>query len=274
MSEVYNKPELESAWAWRMGDSIFFDLEQEDSLIGALGYRNPEQMPHIISFVGGGGKTTSMNRLALELAEKGFKVLVTTTTHIGCPETGQVYKGENASDILNITWESNILTVGKPMKLETEGFPNKLSMMNGLDDSAVLEKLLEISDFILIEADGAKRLPLKIPADHEPVLIPQTGLVIACVGLSSVGRTFESTCFRFADKGSWLMRQADDRIEPEDISLILMDQRGSRKNLDGRYYKIILNQADTKEDLNHAKQIICALPATLQSGVVVTRYKK
>ena len=70
------------------------------------------------------------------------------------------------------------------------------------------------------------------------------------------------------------MRQSEDRIEPEDISLILMDQRGSRKNLDGRYYKIILNQADTEEDLEHARKIICALPGTLQPGVVVTHYKK
>lgn len=274
MSKLHNKPKLEQAWAWRMGESIFFDLEEEDSLIGALGYMKPEKMPRIIAFVGGGGKTTSMNRLAAELAEKGFRVLVTTTTHIACPTEGQVCKAEDAKEILNVIWESNILTAGKPVKSEVAPVTGKLSMMAGLDDPTVLEKILETADFILIEADGAKCLPLKIPADHEPVFLPQTGLVIACVGLSSVGKTFGETCFRFGDIGGWLMRQPEDKIEPEDISLILMDQRGSRKNLDGRYYKIILNQADTEEDLEHAKQIICALPGTLQLGVVVTHYKK
>lgn len=274
MNKLYSKPELDKAWTWRMGESIFFDLEEEDSLIGALGYMKPEKMPRIISFVGSGGKTTSMSRLAAELAERGFKVLVTTTTHIACPSEGQVCKAKEAKEILNVAWESNILTAGRPISSETNLDIGKLSMMNGLDDSATLKKIMETADFILIEADGAKCLPLKVPAEYEPVFLPQTGLVIACVGLSSVGKTFGETCFRFADKGGWLMRQPEDKIEPEDISLILMDQRGSRKNLDGRYYKIILNQADTEVDLEYAKQIICALPGTLQSGVVVTHYKK
>lgn len=256
-------------WAWRLGDSVFFDLEKEDSLLDALGYANPKTMPRIVSFVGGGGKTTSMNRLAEELAEKGYRVLVTTTTHIGCPKKGQVCQAEHADALLTAEWESRILTAGKPAK---DGF--KLKMMDGLGDPEILEKLLQKIDFILIEEDGAKCLPLKVPADHEPVFLPQTGLVIACAGLSSVGKTFDSTCFRFEQKGDWLMRQKEDVITPEDIALILMDQRGSRKNLDGRYYKIILNQADEKQDLEHAKQIICALPGTLQQNVVVTHYKK
>lgn len=257
------------AWAWRLGDSVFFDLEKEDSLLDALGYSDSERMPRIVSFVGGGGKTTSMNRLAEELAEKGYRVLVTTTTHIGCPKKGQVCKTERADTLLRMEWENQILTAGKP---EKDGI--KLAMMDGLGDPEILEKLLQQMDFILIEADGAKCLPLKVPADHEPVFLPQTGLVIACAGLSSVGKTFDSTCFRFEQKGDWLMRQKDDVITPEDIALILMDQRGSRKNLDGRYYKIILNQADGETERQYARQVITALPITLQQNTVVTHYKR
>ena len=39
--------------------------------------------PDVVSFVGGGGKTTTMFRLAYELAQQGKRVVTTTTTHIG-----------------------------------------------------------------------------------------------------------------------------------------------------------------------------------------------
>ena len=45
--------------------------------------------PAVIAFVGGGGKTTAMFRLAHELKALGKKVLVTTTTNIAQPEPGQ-----------------------------------------------------------------------------------------------------------------------------------------------------------------------------------------
>lgn len=249
-------------WSWGQE-------EHKTSLLEALGYSEITKMPRIVSLVGGGGKTTTMNRLAKELAEKGFRVLITTTTHIGCPAEGQVCLAEHALKLLQVKWEGRILTAGKP---EKEG--RKLTMMAGLGEAAVLEKLLEQIDFILIEADGAKMLPLKIPADYEPVFLPQTGLVIACVGLSSVGKTFGEICFRFAQEGRWLMRQPEDRVKPEDIALILMDQRGSRKDLNGRYYKIILNQADGEKERGYAKQVIAALPTTLQQSAVITRYEK
>lgn len=82
---------------------------------------------------------------------------------------------------------------------------------------------------ILIEADGSKRLPLKVPSETEPVLVPQTGLIIACAGLTAAGNQFGDTCFRFSSHGSWLHRNVDDAIGAEDMALILMDERGSRK---------------------------------------------
>lgn len=37
---------------------------------------------HVISLVGGGGKTTLMYNLAAHCARKGWRVLAATTTHI------------------------------------------------------------------------------------------------------------------------------------------------------------------------------------------------
>lgn len=70
-----------------------------------------------------------------------------------------------------------ILAAGK----QAEG-PNstwKLTMPEDLGEESVMQKLLKQFDVILIEADGSKRLPLKVPSETEPVLVPQTGLIIA-----------------------------------------------------------------------------------------------
>ena len=49
---------------------------------------------NIISFVGGGGKTTSIYTLARELSNLGKKVLVTTTTHMHMPKDYINFKGD------------------------------------------------------------------------------------------------------------------------------------------------------------------------------------
>ena len=48
-----------------------------------------------------------------------------------------------------------------------------------------------------IEADGARRMPLKVPAAHEPVIPGETTHVLSVYGLDAVGRTFKEVCFRF-----------------------------------------------------------------------------
>ena len=45
-------------------------------------------------------------------------------------------------------------------------------------DFDLLKKIILLGDFILIEGDGSKNLPLKAPKDNEPVIIKETNLVI------------------------------------------------------------------------------------------------
>lgn len=247
-------------------------LQERKSLLDALGFADGG-IPQIISLVGGGGKTTTMYQLADELAELGRRVLITTTTHIGEPKEGQVALVHHVSELKEDSWKGKILTAGIPiMDKMHEKEIRKLSMPEGLDDPQELRRLLDVADVIIIEADGAKCRPIKVPQEWEPVILPQTGLVIACAGLSAVGRTFEEACFRFEKKGGWLARAASDPIEPEDVALILMDERGSRKHLDGRYYRIILNQADHEQRIADAKAVIRALPVTMQQDCVVSAY--
>lgn len=46
-------------------------------------------------------------------------------------------------------------------------------------------------DFVLVEADGSRRLPLKAPGSDEPVLPPGADLVVGVVGLDALGRPMD-----------------------------------------------------------------------------------
>ena len=248
-----------------------------ESLLEALGFADWHSLPRVVSLVGAGGKTSTMYDLAGELADRGARVLVTTSTHIFKPDQYETVVlprlsglfGQDKPDQQKYRLEEGrILAAGK--RTEKEGGEGKLCMPDDLGEETVMEMLLSRFDVILIEADGSKCLPVKVPCSAEPVLIPQTGLVVACAGLTALGETFESSCFRFSTHGPWLKRNASDRIEPEDLALILMDERGSRKGAGGRYYRIILNQADTERERRLSEMVVHALPEKLQQACVRT----
>lgn len=245
-------------------------LEEKRSLLTALGLirDGKVQAPQVISLVGAGGKTTTMYQLADELAEQGLRVLITTSTHIACPEDGWVLKDKTLAEAAELEWNERILILGNT----AEG--DKLSAPADLGEDAAMAAIRQKADMVLIEADGSKRHPLKVPAEWEPVLIRQTEMVIACAGLSAIGQTFGQGCFRIDTDGAWLHRTEADMITAEDVALVLMDERGCRKGvtaLADYRYQIILNQADGKaEEL--AIPVIELLPVTMKHGCVVTEY--
>lgn len=240
--------------------------KQSRSLCDALKLTDP--IPKIISFVGAGGKTTTMYQLADELAEQGLKVLITTTTHIRRPEHGLTALVEDIHEIPEISWQGNLLTAGKPSE------DGKLEMPGGLDQAEAIAALWKTVDVILVEADGAKGRPLKVPAEYEPVLLPQTELVVACAGLDAIGQAFGDVCFRMEQEGSWLRRTAQDQVAPDDVALILMDERGSRRYVSELPYRIVLNKADSGEAQQAAAEVVKSLPVMLQPSCVLTAYER
>ena len=86
-----------------------YEVEQKNFLYEALEINIEEK--NIISFVGGGGKTTSIYTLAKELSKLGKKVVVTTTTHMHMPEDFIDFKG-NVNEIIERFKSENLITVG------------------------------------------------------------------------------------------------------------------------------------------------------------------
>ena len=137
-----------------------------------------------------------------ELAAKGAKVIVTTTTHIRPPKPPFV-KGAlslprktgaaSSQDIDRLLAEIRD-ALGSASPLGLTGGP--VNGKSGPVDKALVRRLPEIADFIIAEADGSRGLPIKAPATHEPVIPPASALVVAVAGLSALGRPLDEVCHR------------------------------------------------------------------------------
>ncbi len=177
--------EKESLWeAFGLEKALNKRFEKEDGLECKLAY--------VMAFVGGGGKTSSVYRLAAEAAKQNKKVIVMTTTHMLLPKKDYVFLENGKIDFREIERkleQENVIIVGK----NENG--RKLSFV-GED---VYEKLLKMADLILVEADGSRHYPMKVPASHEPVIPKNTAKIVCICGLSCYGREASDVCFRLEE---------------------------------------------------------------------------
>lgn len=141
----------------------------------------------VVAFIGAGGKTSTLVMLGHELVEAGFRVLATTTTRISVDQLDVMPYSVNLDD--GIKHLSLALNDHKFVFLYSEIKGNKvygppLEYFPRLLDSVD-------SDVILIEADGARGLPLKAPKPHEPVIPQETTLVVPIASLSVLGKPLD-----------------------------------------------------------------------------------
>ncbi|RKD32942.1 selenium cofactor biosynthesis protein YqeC [Thermohalobacter berrensis] len=138
---------------------------------------------NVITFIGSGGKTTTMFKLAEELKRLNKRVLVTTTTAIFCPDKGQYDSLIISEEIKNIdkSEKGTVTVIGRTISKE-----NKLLGINKeLIDEIYFKKPF---DFILVEADGSRGRSIKAPALYEPVIPLSSTITVGIIGLDILGK--------------------------------------------------------------------------------------
>jgi len=217
----------------------------------------------VTALVGGGGKTTLMLKLARELAEAGSRVIVTTATHIFPPDGITTLANATRASIETALSKNRAVCLGSP---DGKGKLTK-------PDMTIAEMEL-LADYVLVEADGAKRLPLKAPAEHEPVLPDETRLVIAVAGLSGIGKPIREAVFRPERYAALTGKCEGDPVTPQDIALVLTHPEGQRKGVtyDMRF-AILLNQADDEAAKLAAAKVAAELNGSGVERTVVASMK-
>ncbi|HRE46154.1 MAG TPA: selenium cofactor biosynthesis protein YqeC [Aggregatilineales bacterium] len=140
----------------------------------------------VVAFTGAGGKTSSLLTAGRELIDAGWRVIAATTTRIAVDELtsipGAVTLG---GDSLRPAAVSRALNQHGFIFLYRDVQNSKVI---GLEPTTINELIDAVdSDVILVEADGARRLPFKAPYTHEPVIPSGTTLHVPVVGLNALG---------------------------------------------------------------------------------------
>ncbi len=207
----------------------------------------------VISFVGGGGKTSSMFRLASELSATGFRVLTTTTTHISERQARipPVSIRWNELDLLDAQLDrhGHCLLIGPPDgKGRVLGAPSEMiASLHGRPDV----------DVILVEADGSRSRPFKAPGEHEPVVPEATTILVPIAGLNSIGQVLdENHAHRSEIIAALAQQQLGTPIAAATVARVLSHPLGGAKQLPAGARLIpLLNRADTDADLHPAREI-------------------
>lgn len=214
----------------------------------------------MVALVGAGGKTSTLYMLAQEAKEMGKTVLVTTTTHMKLHSRLTLATPAAWEEVKPLLGWHRIVMAGR------------LSAEGKFTGPKEITTARSVADVVLVEADGARRLPLKAPAEHEPVLPCAADAVIAVAGLDAVGQPIEVVCHRPEQVSALLETGRDHVITPADIVTILASPRGGRKQVKaGVAFRCLLNKADTPEKMGYALKIQRGL---MQRGIhsAITHY--
>jgi probable selenium-dependent hydroxylase accessory protein YqeC len=209
----------------------------------------------LVVFVGAGGKTSAMNRLAKELVDSGDTVIITTTTKIFPPLNlnSRLYLLENEKEgISHITFpeKPRILVLGK--KINEEG---KIVGLDRAQLKTIREKWPDT--VILVEGDGAKGKPFKAPREYEPVIPIETTLVIPVLGVDALGQPLDEVHFHRVEEICLLTGlRRGDYLRPEDVAKILLHKKGYQKGVPAfaRWIPLI-NKVDTLHQRGQAIEL-------------------
>ena len=196
----------------------------------------------VICFVGAGGKTTMMFKLAEELRLNN-KVLVTTTTKIYIPLESKYdficTDKEMLPSYIDIK-ENGIYILGSGV--------NKENKILGLDERQ-LDELAPYFDYILIEADGAKEKQLKGWNDCEPVIYEKTTKTIGIIDIKSFGMVInEEKIHRSKIFCKITGAKEGDTVIIEHLLRLIMHPRGLFKAAQGKRI-LYINKIEESNDL-------------------------
>lgn len=210
---------------------------------------NIEETP-AIAVVGGGGKTSLIFRLTEELVSEGKRVIITTTTHMAYEKERPVNAGLDEREIL-----SNLDRYGYTIAAKWNEGDEKISSLSENE----LVRLKALCDVLLIEADGAKGLPIKVPEKWEPVIPNIADLVISVIGLDCLGKPIRQTAHRMERTARFLEKSLDAPMTEADVIRIATSICGLFKNVEDRVYRVYLNKVDVLSDREPVREIITAL---------------
>ena len=199
----------------------------------------------VIALVGAGGKSSLMEALARDYEAEGARVVLTTTTKIR-PPTERPFVAMTSAETLAralseaVTGPGLSPVVGRGLTADgkVEGIPPEwVPFLRDLPGVAA----------VLVEGDGSAGLPLKAPADWEPVIPPCSSLVVSVAGLDAQGAVLDARhVFRPELLARLLGVEPGTPVAPEDVLRAAVTGYEPKAPSHAGFI-VFLNKADTHE---------------------------
>lgn len=209
----------------------------------------------VVALVGGGGKTTAMFRLAREVVEGGGRAITTTTTRIFGAQIvlapAYVPAGDVTRERLSaeLALHRHVLVIGAT------------DADSGKAEGISLELFRRVRAWfpdvcLLNEADGSRMRPFKAPADYEPVIPPETTLVVVVVGADVLGRNLDADHVHRPELVATLSgAPMGTPITPAIVARVLADPQGGRKGVPaGARVIVLINKVEGLPDRAPARE--------------------
>ena len=183
------------------------------------------------------------------------RVLLTTTTKMGRLQ---------ADSVPTVCWSVDVacaaaaLDQTSPVMLVADGDDHKVT---GPEPETIDTLFAQAeADFIVVEADGSRGLPLKAPAPYEPVIPSTSTLVVALVGVDAVGRPLGSVTHRPEVAHRFTGLGEDHILSTSDCARILSHPDGLlRATPRGARLVVAVTKANTKSDQARAADLCSQL---------------
>ena len=187
----------------------------------------------VVCFTGGGGKTTSMLRLAGRL-RRHSTIIVTTTTKMAVNEAGpeNVLLTKNYPSIYSPAFLSHIKIIIEANKIVFLFQCIENDKYIGLPPEEVSSlRDMNLASWMLVEADGASRMSLKGYAEYEPPLPGNFDCQMVLVGTDALAQPMnELTTARFEILRRFLEVERDSVLTPPLLLRLLTSPEMYLKN--------------------------------------------
>ena len=205
----------------------------------------------VLALIGSGGKTSLLWLLARHFRHE--RLLVGATTKIFLPPPSDydtLITGLDADPAPGIHLAGTLLPPQADM-------PAKLGALA----PDILPRLLPRYDRVLLECDGANRLPLKAWAAHEPVVPSETTATVGVITLWPVGQPIHSSRIHRLQQFLALTEAEENApLALDHIARLIAHPEGLMAQAKGRRI-LLLNQVDHPGGLALAERLLALLPA-------------
>lgn len=273
---------------WQFDNQTFTPIADDALLRNTIEANVQAGRKTAIGLIGSGGKTTLLHLLAHQATDKGFLTFAGTTTHLAFEEAFLTNFADARKALLErqqTACQSQLTQSPVFAAAIADGYAHKLSSFSS-EENAEIYRLSEVS---LWEADGSKRLPLKVPRDTEPCLESWFSDLVLIVGLAAAGQPLGQVCHCFE-----LLQQscpelsAETPVDAKVLAEVLRSGYLRRADLFGsdlfwpmkgkatekpRRVQLLFNHCDTADELQLAEATAALLPAELFSGLYAASLK-